>query len=105
MNTASVATYVIKAAGVFAPELKAMVPDIVAAVETVEKAEAIAAPYFAAGSPSLFSLLPMFLALEQMMPELIKAAQTFEKIQSIAAAYEAKIETAEATKPPVVHTS
>jgi len=105
MNTASVAAYVIKAAGVFAPELKPLVPDIVAAVETVEKAEAIAAPYFAGGQPSLFSLLPMFLALEQIMPELVKAAQTFEKVQSIAAAYEAKIEATEAAKPPVVHTA
>lgn len=82
-------------ATVFVPELKPLVPDIVAATATVEKVEAIAAPAIAAGGLSVFTIFPIIPQLLPMSEEIAKAAKTVEAVEAILVKYEGRLAAAE----------
>ena len=95
----NVVDLILRGVATFVPELKPLAPEIEAAVETVQKAEAIAGPYFSGSSPpNFFSIIPLFPALEPMFPDILKAAQTFAKVEKIGEEYAAKLAAAEAAK-------
>jgi hypothetical protein len=84
-------------ATIFVPELKPLVPDIVAATVAAEKVAAVIGPVVQSGSLGIFSLLPALRQIEPMAPELEKAAKTAEAVDAILVKYESRL--AAAAKP------
>lgn len=82
-------------ATVFVPELKPLVPSIVAATVTMEKVDAIVAPAIASGGLSVFTLFPVIPQLLPMSDEIAKAAQTLEAVEAILVKYEGRLAAAE----------
>jgi hypothetical protein len=78
-------------ATVFVPELKPLVPDIVAATATAEKVEALVGPAIQSGNLGIFSLMPVLGQLLPMAPELEKAAQTAAAVDAILVKYETRL--------------
>jgi hypothetical protein len=92
----------IRVAEIFVPELKPLAPDIVKAITTIEKAEAIVAPHFAGMQPGqqigIFTLLPLIGELQPMMSDLMAIPPLIEKANAIREEYAKKIAAAETTK-------
>lgn len=82
---------------VFVPELKPLIPQIVAAVATAQKTKAIVQPALdriQAGEAAFLELADEAPQLEQLMPAIMAAVQVAEQVQALAIAYGAKVEAA-----------
>lgn len=90
-------TTLLRFSTVFVPELKPLIPDIVAATATAEKVEDVIGPAMRAGNLDIFSLVPLLGQLLPMMPEIEKAAQTAATVDAILVKYESRL--AVAAKP------
>jgi hypothetical protein len=79
---------------VFVPELKPLVPEIVVALQTVEKAQTILAPALKrveAQQPAFLEFGEAMPELEPLMPEVASAIALIGKLRALLVDYQARI--------------
>jgi len=81
---------------VFVPELKPMIPGILAAVATGQKVQTILRPALdrlEAGEVAVLEAVEATPALEAILPQIDAAIKTGQQIANLITAYEAKLKT------------
>jgi len=86
----------LKKASVFVPELKPMIPAIIAAIATGQKVKSILKPALdrlEAGEVAVLEAVEATPALEAILPEIDAAIKTGQRIADLVTAYETKLKT------------
>lgn len=81
-------------AAIFVPEIKPLIPAIVAAVTVAQKIDSVLAPAIArleADEAAFLELGEATPQLEQMMPDIAAALKTYQQLKTIGAAYATKL--------------
>lgn len=82
---------------VFVPELKPLIPEILTALQAIEKAQVILAPALAraeANKPAFLEFGEAMPELEPLLPEVAHAIGLIGKLRALAADYQARIAAA-----------